>query len=286
MTADVITPTCDDAFLFGQVAAANALSDVYAMGGNPVAVLNLCFFPEDDVVPPAIKREILEGIAERVAAASATVVGGHTVRDPELKVGLSVVGQVDPARMLRKGGLRAGQDLILTKPLGIGILINAFRNAACTHEALVDALRAQVSLNREAARVALKFGATGGTDITGFGLCGHALEMARGAGLRLVFETAKVPFLPLALALNTQGISSRGLRDNEADGTPLVTLEGAVNPAVRALCFDPQTSGGLLFGVAPADADACVDQLHQAGVPAAAVVGRVEDGTPGLVLRA
>ncbi|MBI5495838.1 MAG: selenide, water dikinase SelD [Deltaproteobacteria bacterium] len=284
LTADVITPPCDDPFLFGQLAATNAMSDVYAMGGEPVAALNLCFFPEDDVVPPDVKSRILEGAAERVAAAGASIVGGHTVRDAELKLGLSVMGQVDPARILRKGGLRAGQALVLTKALGLGLIINGYRNDACTAEELETVLRAQVALNRDAARIAVRFGATGATDITGFGLVGHALEMARGAGVRIRMAAAALPVLPLALALSERGIRSRGLRDNETDGAPHLVVEGTLDPHLRVVCFDPQTAGGLLFGVDAARAEACVAALAAAGAAAARVVGRVEEGAPGLVV--
>ncbi len=282
LTADVITPPCDDPFVFGQVAAANALGDVYAMGGNPVAALNLCFFPEDDHVPAAIKRAILEGIHERVSAAGAAVVGGHTVRDVELKVGLSVMGVVDPAFILGKGGLRAGDVLILTKALGVGLIINGYRNEACSHDVVLAALRSQVALNRDAARAAVRFGATGATDITGFGLAGHALEMAQGAGLTLVLDAMALPVHAGALDLADQGISSRGLRDNAADVAPHVTIQGTLPPARHAVVMDPQTSGGLLFGVAPQHAQACLDVLQGQGMAAATVVGRVEPG-PGRV---
>ncbi|MEW5854052.1 MAG: selenide, water dikinase SelD [Myxococcota bacterium] len=280
MTTDIITPACDDPFLFGQLAAANAISDVYAMGGRPVAVLNICCFPEDANCPLPIKKRILAGVAERVAAAGAVVVGGHTVRDAELKVGLAVVGQVEPDRVLRKAGLRVGDALILTKPLGIGVLINAYRKDLVTSEVLESALREQVDLNDRAAQIALDAGATGATDITGFGLCGHGLEMARGAGATLLFQTADVPMRTESLQVSAQGVTSRGQKDNEKHSGTDVQAAPGVDPVRRALCFDPQTSGPLLFGVDPARAEATVQQLRDAGMPAAAVVGRVEAGPP------
>jgi len=278
LTADVITPACDDPFLFGQLAAANALSDVYAMGGRPLAVLNLCFFPEDDACPPDVKRRILEGVTERVQAAGAAVVGGHSVRDAELKMGLSVTGTVDPARVLRKGGLRVGDVLILTKALGIGVLINGYRRELVDSVTLEDALRVQIQLNDQAGSAAVTSGAAGCTDITGFGLCGHALEMARGAGVTLVFNVARVPMLAPSLVLAGQGVSSRGAADNEADALAHVDAATAIPAAHRALCFDPQTSGGLLFGVEGARVDGVLAQLRAHGMKDAQVVGRVEAG--------
>lgn len=278
LTADVITPACDDPFLFGQLAAANALSDVFAMGGRPVAVLNLCFFPEDAVCPAPVKRRILEGVAERVRAAGAVVVGGHSVRDAELKMGLCVMGTVARAHVLLKGGLRVGQQLILTKPLGSGVLINGYRKDLLGAQELEAALRIQVDLNDRAARVALEHGATGATDITGFGLCGHALEMARGAGVTLVFRTGALPLHAAAVRMVDAGVSSRGQKDNQADAGPSVDVEEGVQPVRVALSHDPQTSGGLLFGVDPARVASCLQALHAAGVSHSAHVGSVEAG--------
>lgn len=278
LTADVITPACDDPFVFGQLAAANALSDVYAMGGTPLAVLNLCFFPEDADCPRDVKVAILRGVHERVTAAGAAVVGGHSVRDVELKVGLAVMGSVDRTRMLTKGGLQPGQVLILSKPLGVGVLINGYRNGACSHAVLLEVLQQQVVLNHHAAAVALAHGATGATDITGFGLVGHALEMAQGAGVTLAFHSARVPVLAAAVEMVGRGITSRGQKDNQQDAAEWLDVEAGVDPVTTALCHDPQTSGGLLFGVAPQRATAVLEALAAQGLAGAAVVGNVRAG--------
>ncbi len=190
-TADFITPVCDDPRRFGRVAAANALSDVYAMGGAPLFALNLCCFPED--VPDGVLAAILEGAAAALGEAGAALLGGHTVRDPELKFGLAVIGEAAPGRLLTNAGARAGDRLVLTKPLGTGVLINAFKIDKLDEAGLEPALREMERLNAEASRLALAHGAAAATDVTGFGLAGHALGMARASGVGLRVELARLP---------------------------------------------------------------------------------------------
>ena len=193
-TADFITPVCDDPRRFGRIAAANSLSDVYAMGGRPLFALNLCCFPSDEV-PEGVLGAILEGAAEAMAEAGAALLGGHSVRDQELKFGLAVIGQADPGRLLTNAGAREGQRLLLTKPLGTGVLINAFKFDKLDEAGLEPVLREMGRLNGEASRLALAHGVTGATDITGFGLAGHGLGMARASGVGLRVSLRETPGL-------------------------------------------------------------------------------------------
>jgi selenide,water dikinase len=279
-TADFITPVCDDPRRFGRVAAANSLSDVYAMGGRPLFALNLCCFPEADV-PDGVLGAILEGAAEALAEAGAVLLGGHTVRDPELKFGLSVVGQADPGRLLTNTGAREGQRLLLTKPLGTGVLINAFKFDKLDEEGLEPALRQMERLNAEAARLALAHGVTAATDITGFGLAGHALGMARasGAGLRLVFE--RLPVHDSFYRLAKAGVTTGCTEANEDNVRPAFVDHAGLDRLRRDVLFDPQTSGGLLLATPAGSAPALLAALL-AGGHQAADIGEVLTGPPRL----
>jgi selenide,water dikinase len=279
-TADFITPVCDDPRRFGRVAAANALSDVYAMGGRPLFALNLCCFPEAGV-PDGVLGAILEGAAEALAEAGAVLLGGHTVRDPELKFGLSVVGQADPGRLLTNAGAREGQRLLLTKPLGTGVLINAFKFDKLDEEGLEPALQQMERLNAEAARLALAHGVTGATDVTGFGLAGHALGMARasGAGLRLVFE--RLPVYDSFYRLAKAGVTTGCTEANEDDTRSAVSDRVGLDRLQRDVLFDPQTSGGLLLATPAGSAPALLAALL-AGGHQAAEIGEVLAGPPRL----
>jgi selenide,water dikinase len=280
-TADFITPVCDDPRRFGRVAAANSLSDVYAMGGRPLFALNLCCFPELDEEDAPALQGILEGAAGTLADAGAVLLGGHSVKDPELKYGLAVVGEADRNRLLTNAKARPGDRLILTKPLGTGVLINAFKKDRIDEAALEPALREMERLNAEASRMALLHGVHAATDITGFGLAGHALGMARasGVGIRIVFGS--LPVHDGFYRLVESGVSTGSTKPNEANVAPVLTDRAGLDPVHRAILFDPQTSGGLLLSTPPDQAGALLNALGATGHQAAEV-GEVLDGPVGI----
>lgn len=278
-TTDFITPVCDDPRRFGRVAAANSLSDVYAMGGRPLFALNLCCFPEE--VPGEALAGILEGAAAALAEAGAALLGGHSVRDPELKFGLAVTGEADPARLLTNAGARAGDRLILTKPLGTGVLINAFKFDKLDEAGLEPALREMERLNAEASRLALEHGVHAATDITGFGLTGHALGMAKasGVGMRIAFES--LPVYDDFYRLARSGVTTGCTRANEDNVRAVLTDHAGLDPVRRDLLFDPQTSGGLLLSTPPDQAGPLLQALAGTG-HRAAEIGEVIAGPPRL----
>ena len=273
VTADFITPVVDDPYVFGQAAAANSLSDVHAMGGRPLTAINLCGYPHTEL-PAAVLREILAGAAEKCAEAGAAVAGGHTVRDVEVKFGLAVTGLVHPARILRNDGARAGDRLLLTKPLGTGALATAHRAGRLPPDS--EGYRALAStmcaLNTPGLVLAAR-GAAAATDITGFGLTGHALGMARGAGLTFSIDTAALPLLPGAVALCGTGHTCGGTRANRLWAAPAIVYASALGEDMIGLLNDPQTSGGLLTAVPPARAAELQDAVLAAGALCAAWIG-------------
>jgi selenide,water dikinase len=271
-TVDYITPMVDDPYLFGQVAAANALSDVYAMGGRPVTALNVCCFPVRGVERSSLRR-ILEGGLSKVREAGAALVGGHTVRDEELKYGLSVTGVVDPARVVTNAGARAGDCLVLTKPVGTGAIATAIRRGIASADLVARAVGWMTMLNRAACDAMIVHGAHACTDITGFGLAGHALGMARAGGVLLRIRIDAVPRYPESLEYLAQGISTAMAPINlEAVGDRTV-YRGAWLDEERWLTVDPQTSGGLLIALPAASGDALVERLRATGATEAAIIG-------------
>jgi selenide,water dikinase len=275
-TADFITPVCDDPRRFGRVAAANALSDVYAMGGTPLFALNLCCFPEADV-PDGVLAAILEGAAAVLGEAGAALLGGHTVRDPELKFGLAVVGEAAPGRLLTNAGARAGDRLVLTKPLGTGVLINAFKTDKLDEAGLEPALREMERLNSEASRLALAHGAVAATDVTGFGLVGHALGMARASGVGLRIEFGRLPVHDSFYRLAASGVSTGCTSANEGNAAADFTDRAGLSAVQREILFDPQTSGGLLLVLPPPSVPPLLDALAASG-HRAAEIGEVVAG--------
>ncbi len=265
-TLDFFPPLVDDPFAFGQIAAANALSDVYAMNGRPITVLNIAAFPDDEL-PMEILATILRGAADRVALAGAATLGGHTVRDKEIKFGLSVTGLIDPAELLTNAGARVGDLLVLTKPLGTGFVTTAAKREECPDVVLDRAIAQMIELNavgRDALRAA--GGVHALTDVTGYGLAGHASEMAEGAGLTFVIEVDKLPVIEGAQALAIARNHTRASKTNrEFLGDRLRTEPGA-NPLGLEFAFDAQTSGGLLIAVDPDHVARLVDELR-AGPP-------------------
>lgn len=250
-TADIITPLVDDPFTFGRIAAANAVSDIYAMGARPVTAMNLVFFPACSV-PGEVLREILAGGHSVLKEAGACLVGGHTVEDAELKYGLSVTGLIDPASIIRNSTARPGDLLILTKPLGTGIISTAIKGEMAPGGSIDEAAGWMTALNRDAADLMRECGATAATDVTGFGLIGHASEMARGAGVTIRLELCSIPLMGNVTALVADGMVPAGCYRNRDHYAPLVKGMAAGDAALLPL-FDPQTSGGLLISLAPED---------------------------------
>lgn len=282
-TVDFFPPLVDDPFAFGRIAAANALSDVYAMGGTPLTAMNLVGFPDKNL-PLEILAEILRGGAERVAAAGAVIVGGHSVRDAEIKYGLSVTGRVDPNRIVTNAGARAGDKLILTKPIGSGTLTSAAKNDLIGEDDLSEAIDTMIALNRDACEAMVAAGVTGATDITGFGLVGHAYELAQAGGVGLRIEAGRVPLLKRAREFASQGVLTRAHQGTIAHVGKHLRADG-VDETLRNLLCDAQTSGGLLICIAADRADELLADLHARGVAAAAVIGEVfEAPTPCLEL--
>ena len=268
-TVDFIPPVCDDPRRFGRVAAVNSLSDVWAMGGQALFALNVCTFPGD--LPAGVAGEILTGGLEALVEAGAVLLGGHTVKDAETKFGLAVVGTVDPARLLTLGGALPGQRLVLTKPLGTGVLINAFKfdrlDAAGLEPALVEMERP----NREAARLARAYGATAATDVTGFGLLGHAWNLARQSGVTVEIRFDTLPVHAAFFDLARRGVSTGCTKGNRAHAASHLDIARALAAEEDELLFDPQTSGGLLVALPAERAGAYVAALADSGHRAAAI---------------
>jgi len=283
-TLDFFPPLVDDARTFGEIAAANALSDVFAMGGRVLFALSIAAFPED--LPRDTLAAVFEGAAAKVREAGGTLAGGHTIRDAEPKYGLAVIGAAHPDKLLRKGGAQPGDTLILTKRLGTGLLVSGHRQGKATEADFDRAIDQMRTLNRTASEVLVANGIVGATDVTGFGLLGHGLEMARASGTRFVFDAAVLPALPGALDLARSGVETGGAAHNRRYVLPALTVADGIAPDLVVLAHDPQTSGGLLAAI-PADRLVGVEaDLAAAGV-ANWRIGRVEaaDG-PGVELRA
>lgn len=286
VTADFITPLVDDAYVWGQIAAANAVSDVYAMGGRPLLALNLVGWNRDEL-PTELLGRVLQGASNIAAAGGFLIAGGHTIDDPEPKFGLAVVGEAHPDRLLTNAGFRPGQDLVLTKPLGVGIISTAIKRGAAEARAggvvWEEAVASMIRLNDEAARIALSAGATGATDITGFGLLGHLGRAAQESAIDVIIDVDAVPVLPGVRQLLAGGFLPGGSRRN------LESVADQVDPGTREtsdalILADAQTSGGLVFGVEPAATTEVVDTLtatghhaaHVGSIAAHAGTGRIE----------
>ena len=279
VTADFITPPVDDPFTFGQIGAANSLSDVYAMGGRPVACLNLIGFPSDDLGPEVL-HGIVEGALSKITEAGAVLAGGHTTNDDEPKFGLSVTGLVHPDRYWRNAGARPGDALILTKPIGSGVIFNANLKGLLPREDLEETLSVLTALNRTAAETLARFDVHAATDITGFGLAGHALEMARGSGVTLEIDVGSLPTLPRALEMYEHGVTTGANAENREQVGEAALYEKELPGKQGEILVDPQTSGGLFAAVPETQAAAAVEALHEAGVEAACIAGRAVDLSP------
>ena len=271
-TVDFFTPIVDDPYVFGQIAAANALSDVYAMGGDPIVALNIVGFPKG-TLEIEVLGEILKGGAERVRAAGAVVIGGHSIIDKELKFGMAVTGTIHPDRVLRNVGVREGDALVLTKRLGTGIITTALKQRKAPAASVRAAIASMVSLNKTASAVMRRFQVHACSDVTGFGLLGHAYEMASGSGVTIVLQSAKLPLLPGAARLAAGGYLTGGCKRNQSYLEGKVAIGRGVAQGLADIAFDPQTSGGLLIALPAKDAPRLVKALRAAGVAAATRVG-------------
>jgi selenide,water dikinase len=273
-TVDFFTPIVDDPYAFGQIAAANALSDVYAMGGIPKTAMNLVGFPvkEMDI---SILRQIIQGGVDKLAEAGVVLVGGHSVEDKELKYGLAVTGFVHPQRVLIKKNLQAGDRLVLTKPLGTGIVNTAVKAGIAPAPLVEYVTQLMALLNRRAAEIMLGFAVHACTDVTGFGLLGHLAEMVCGSGMGVQVFSQRVPMIPDALEYASMGLIPAGAYKNKEFRDPMVDFAETVDRSRRDVLFDPQTSGGLLISVSGHHAPGLVAALSAAGIPDASDIGEV-----------
>jgi selenide,water dikinase len=275
-TIDFFPPVVDDPYTFGSIAAANAMSDVYAMGGEVLFALNLAAFPDD--LDRAILAEILRGGAEKVREAGAIITGGHTVSDKEPKYGLAVTGLVHPARILAKGGAQVGDLLVLTKPLGVGLITTALKRGQADPVHVEAAVKSMSTLNRHASHLAQRFAAHACTDITGFGILGHGLEMTSASNVRFRLHFADIPLLPGARLYSEREMYPGGLERNRDFVLPHVRFADSIDAASRGILFEPETSGGLLIALDPDQARSYVAQAQVDGIDAH-IIGDVTDGS-------
>lgn len=277
-TIDFFTPIVDDPYTFGQIAASNALSDVYAMGGKPLSALAMVCFPEKADI--SILEQILAGGLSKMVEAECTVIGGHSIRDPEIKFGYSVTGTINPRCVLTNSGARPGDALVLTKALGTGVISTAIKKGAAEVEWIEAATRSMTTLNKTAAEISLKYDVHGMTDVTGFGLIGHAREMALGSGMSLRLFASAVPLLAGAMECVARGFVPGGLQNNRAFASSCVECDTSVPENLQTIFYDPQTAGGLLISVNRSHAGALVDKLRESGVPAVNVGEVLPKGKP------
>jgi selenide, water dikinase len=286
-SVDVFTPVVDDAYAFGEIAAANSVSDIYAMGGRPLTALSIVAFPIERLSPRLMNRMIQGGV-DKLREAGVALLGGHSIKDREIKFGFAVTGVVDPRRMTVNSKARPGDLLVLTKPLGTGTLSFARQIGRAPADGLAEAELSMRALNRAAAEAMTAAGATTATDITGFGLAGHLGEMAAQSGVEIEVFGAAIPVFPGVLDLIRAGVISGAVERNREYAARLVRRDKAADEELETLLYDPQTSGGLLVAVRASRAPALLARLHRTGVPAAAVIGRVtrRAARPRIVLRA
>ena len=281
-TVDFFTPIVDDPYDYGRISATNALSDIYAMGARPLFALNVVGFPRD-LLGEDLLGEILRGGSDVARAAGIPIVGGHSVDDPEPKYGLCAIGEVHPDRIIRNSTARAGDALILTKPIGTGIIATAIKHDAAPPESVRAAVASMVTLNRGGSEAMQRIGVSAATDVTGFGLLGHLHSMLRASGVGARIHATSVPLLPGAIELAAQGFVPGGTHRNLQDLAAHVRWSDAVDANTRTALADAQTSGGLLISVPAARADALLDELQKAGTPVAARIGEVTEGRGGSI---
>lgn len=283
-TLDFFTPIVDDPYEFGQIAMANALSDVYAKGGRPITAMNILCVPIDELSPADLKR-ILQGGADMLKEAKVSLLGGHSVTDHELKFGASITGVIKPGEEWTNAGARAGDRLVLAKALGTGFITTGQKFGKASPEVLRGAVESMKQLNAGAAEAGRRIGGIHAcTDITGFGLAGHAAQMAKAGGVRFRISTGTIPVFPGALELAKRGCKTRGDKANREFIQGQYTFEAAISGPLQDLMFDPQTSGGLFFSIEASMADALSSALRDAGYPATSIVGDVLPPSGSLLL--
>ncbi|WP_217596384.1 selenide, water dikinase SelD [Cohnella sp. GbtcB17] len=281
-TVDFFTPIVDDPYAFGQIAAANAISDIYAMGGKPLTALNIVAFPIN-TLDKQILADILRGAGDKVREAGATLVGGHSIDDKEPKFGLAVTGVIHPERIKTNAGAKPGNKLILTKPIGVGILTTSIKNDRLSESEIARVTQVMSTLNKKAAETMADYAVDACTDVTGFGLLGHTLEMAKGSGVGIRIRQADVPVLPRARELAEGGLVPGGTKKNYEHVSPHVTFPDAMDQTDRWILCDAVTSGGLLIAVADEQAEALLQALIAAGVEAS-IVGETVAEHPGQIV--
>jgi selenide,water dikinase len=271
-TVDFFTPIVDDPYTFGRIAATNSLSDVYAMGGEPKTALNIVCFPKGKLEMEVL-AEILRGGADKVKESGAVIIGGHSIIDEEIKSGMAITGVIHPDRIFRNVGVQEGDVLVLTKPLGTGIISTALKKGKASKESVEEAVAAMTTLNNVASAVMRRFPVHACSDVTGYGILGHALEMASGSGVTLIIESAKLPLLRGAPRLAEKGYITGGCKRNREYLSDKITIEPSLREGLVQVALDPQTSGGLLMAVAKRQAAKLLEELHGAGVKDATEVG-------------
>ena len=282
-TLDFFTPIVDDPYTFGQVAAANALSDVYAMGGRPLTAMNIVCFPTK-TMDMVILKEILAGGLDKMREAGVLLVGGHSVEDQELKYGLSITGIIHPAKVVLNTGAKVGDKLLLTKPLGTGIINTALKGEMADEKAAAKSIKCMVTLNRKASELMMAVDVHACTDVTGFGLLGHACEMIEETSVGMVIHSAVVPFFPEAKELAEMGLVPGGLHRNREFRMNMVEIDSEVPDYLVDILFDPQTSGGLLISVPGLEAESLLNSMHKEGIEAATIIGEVVAEPKGKVV--
>jgi len=281
-TLDFFTPIVDSPYDFGAIAAANALSDVYAMGGNPLTVMNIVCFPVDDL-PESVLQETLAGGLDKIHEAGAILIGGHSVDDAEFKYGLSVTGTVHPDRVLTNAGLRVQDRLILTKPIGTGILATAIKGKLAAETAIQNLVAVTSALNKTAAEIMARFNPRACTDITGFGLAGHLVEMAAASKKKIILYADNIPFIDDVYNLAAMGMFPAGAYNNKNFFEARSHIDPKVDPVLADLMFDPQTSGGLIISLKKSTSQDCLSALHDNGIDARIIGDVEEDDACGLV---
>ncbi len=282
-TVDFFTPIVDVPYAFGQIAVANALSDVYAMGGKPLTAMNIVCFPIK-ALDISVLKDILRGGADKMAEAGVVLVGGHSIDDAELKYGLSVTGTVHPQRLVTNSGARAGDKLILTKPLGTGVIGTALKSGMVDEETIAKLTRSMATLNDKASALMQEVGVHACTDITGFGLLGHTVQLAENSQAGINIYLASIPFFPEAGEFARQGLCPGGLHRNREFYLKKVKIDAHVPAHMQDILFDPQTSGGLLICLEPGKAEILLDRLRQSGVEEAVIIGEAVSEPRGVVI--
>lgn len=282
-TIDFFTPIVDDPYTFGQIAAANALSDIYAMGGIPLTAMNVVCFPIQSM-DISVLKEILRGGLDKMKEAKVTLVGGHSVEDAELKYGLSLTGTIHPSKVITNAGAKPGDKLILTKPLGTGIINTAIKAKMASDESIANVTEVMVTLNKDASEMMQAVGVNSCTDITGFGFLGHACEMMQESEVGMVIHSSLIPVLSEVVEYAKKGLVPAGTHRNRKFRSPQVELEQTLTPETMDILYDPQTSGGLLISVVQEKADELLNKLREGGIKEAAIIGDVVSEPMGKIV--